>query len=435
MSEVVLLRMPSEGDTATTRDPPISQGLVAAALHAQGIDAKVVDLSLNAEAGLGALLAQMDEPGLKVVGISAYQSNIERSLRLADSLKKHRSDVKIVLGGPQVTHMPPDGLAEMVPIDALCQVPGEVGFPAFIEALRERTHAVPGWLVRTPDGSIERHSPGRWSTPPSPSPYLTAQFAVQDYPVAVVFSSRGCPYNCDFCYTPAASGRRMQYESIDRVVQEIECIATAGVREVFFADPIFVVERERTLVLLERLKDFARDMAFTCEMRIEMADPLLLEKMKEAGFNRISFGLESVSATVLERIKKPMEMERFEVAIKSAIALEVGVELFCLYGLPEQRLDDVRRTFDFVESFGPAVQAAVEPQQLQLYFGTAIAAKPQDYGIEVIGSRPAYLSPGTHYRTRWLGPEEFYAIEEEWERRSHPAKALVGIGRTAGHGG
>ena len=122
---ILLLRVPSSGDRVGAIDPPISQGLIAAAAIARGVDARLLDLTYAGQTGVDDLTSALGDTGLRVVGMSTYQSNIERCLAIARLVKTLRPDVKVLLGGPQATHMPAAGLTAMADVDGLCRGAGE----------------------------------------------------------------------------------------------------------------------------------------------------------------------------------------------------------------------------------------------------------------------------------------------------------------------
>jgi len=419
---LVLLRVPSFGDRVGAIDPPISQGLVAAAVRARGFEAEVLDLTYGGDQGLSDLEESLSDSNLRVVGMAAYQTNLIRCLKIAALIRHLRPDIHILLGGPQATHMPLAGLAAMNDIDGLCRGPAEQVLPDYLSAL-VNGGSFPGFLHKCEDQIIDG---GR---PPVPSfdnlvqsPFEQQIWPLNRYPFTVMFASRGCPYGCAFCYTPASSGRRVSYVPLSRIVSDIALVARAGVKHVFFADPIFVVNRERTIRLLKLLQEQARDISFSCEMRIEHVDAEILENLAKAGFIKVAYGLETASPSVLQRIAKPTDLQYFKQMVEITLDHGIAVEIFCMYGLPGETIFDVHNTFDFIEGLPKSVQEISEPQQFQLYFGTELLMRHREFGIEVLGERPPYFSPGRSYRTQSLGPDEFAELEIEWKRRCHNSK-------------
>ena len=414
---ILLLRVPSSGDRVGAIDPPISQGLLAAALRARDVPASVLDLTYAGEHGVDELTAALTDPDLQIVGMSAYQTNTERCLAIARVVKELRPDVKVLMGGPQATHMPASGLAAMPDVDGLCRGPGEHALLEYISALTRGDSHRPGFLHRVEERVVDGGCPAAPHPDQVASPLAAAVWPAERYPFAITFSSRGCPYACAFCYTPASSGRRMLYVPIDLVAREVELLAAAGVRHLFFADPIFIVDQARTRALLARLTALRSGLSFSCELRMEHADDELLAAMAGAGFVKVAYGLESASESLLAGVRKPTSLARFRDAVARTLGHGIAVEVFYMFGLPGETRDDVLRTFDFVASLHPVVNEISEPQQVQLYFGTEILDRHTAYGIELLGERAPYLSPGRSYRTTTLDPDDFAWLEQEWQAR------------------
>ena len=415
---ILLLRVPSSGDRVGAIDPPISQGLIAAAAIARGVDARLLDLTYAGQTGVDDLTSALGDTGLRVVGMSTYQSNIERCLAIARLVKTLRPDVKVLLGGPQATHMPAAGLTAMADVDGLCRGAGEGVLVDYASAIDTPQRSFRGFLHRVGDCIADGGIP----SPPSPddivSPLLTGLWPAARYPFAVTFASRGCPYACAYCYTPASSGRRMLYMPLHSVEQEVAVLSAASVPHLFFADPIFVVDPDRTRALLSRLGRIRGQLTFSCELRMEHASNAVLGDMAAAGFVRVAFGLETANERLLAGVRRPTSLAQFRETVMRALAHGIAVEVFYMFGLPGETRDDVLRTFDFIASLHPVVDALSEPQQVQLYFGTELLADHAAYGIELLGDRPPYLSPGREYRTATLGPDDFARLDEEWSTRS-----------------
>ncbi|HEX3685560.1 MAG TPA: radical SAM protein [Bryobacteraceae bacterium] len=414
---VLLLRVPSTGDRVGAIDPPISQGLVAASLRTRGFAAEVLDLTWTGDSGLETLATALRDNSLSIVGMSAYQTNMERCLRIAAFIRRMRPDVRILLGGPQATHMPIAGLAAMADVAGLCRGPAEIALPAYIQALARGESSYEGFLHRFEAGIVDGGRPPMPSPAEIRSPVVDGLWPPDRYSFAVSFSSRGCPYGCSFCYTPASSGRRMLYSPLELVLREVALLASAGVPHLFFADPIFIVDQARTLELLEGLRLLHTGLSFSCELRFEHVTEEILAAMARAGFVKVAYGLETANERVLAGIRKSTDLQRFRETVRRTLAHGIAVEAFYMFGLPGETFDDVLRTFDFVASLHEVTDQISEPQQVQLYFGTNLLDRHQAYGIELLHEGPAYLSPAKNFRTQTLGPDDFSALEEEWKRR------------------
>ena len=93
---------------------------------------------------------------------------------------------------------------------------------------------------------LDAQEPDPPSPPPPRPPFpLDGVLDPGDWDEAVLLSSRGCACGCLFCITPAATGRRVRQHSVERVLAELEWVATRGSGRVWFADPNLATDRRQ----------------------------------------------------------------------------------------------------------------------------------------------------------------------------------------------
>jgi anaerobic magnesium-protoporphyrin IX monomethyl ester cyclase len=236
---------------------------------------------------------------------------------------------------------------------------------------------------------------------------------------AILLGSRGCPYRCAFCYTPAAFGKKIRYHSVDRVMEEIRWIVGKGLSRFWFADPSFTFDGKRVHQLLDTILSEELKADMWLETRVDLVEKGLLTKMRRAGVHTIAYGLESASEKVLEKIGKPLDLDRVEKAIRLAQEAGIEVELFSQYGLPGESYEDALKTFQFVQDNGVRVRGNTNPQQMQIYFGTEIERDPERFGIRSFPETfPRYLSLGSRYETEAMTQEEIQQIGRLWKEAS-----------------
>jgi radical SAM superfamily enzyme YgiQ (UPF0313 family) len=252
-----------------------------------------------------------------------------------------------------------------------------------------------------------------------PSPWLSGVLDAGDRAESILLGSRGCPFGCAFCYTPAAFGRRIRYHSVDRVLEEIAWVARTGSGRLWFADPNFSLRAERVVALLEGI--LARDLAVDMwiETRADLIDDRLLGLMKRAGVHTVAMGLESASPRVGPGLNKQIELEEIRAAIGRVFAHDIDVELFSQFALPGEQLDDALATLAFVQECGVAIRGNSNAQQMQLYFGTEICARPGDFGVIPLREQlPVGHSVGAAFETRWLKADEIERVQAAWRAAS-----------------
>lgn len=314
--------------------------------------------------------------------------------------------------------MPGKGLLHLPEADALCRGEGETVIVDLARALSEGLGlaSVPGLCLRQGSGTFETEvRPGLTDLDTIPSPFLTDIIDPTGKDRVILFTSRGCAAGCTFCYTPQASGRRIRYHSIERIVAELRHLAAKGARDFWFADPNFAASRSRLVALLEAIIDQVPGITFWCQTRYDRMDRELARLLKRAGAHTVAFGLESADQEVLAAIDKRLDPERMAEAIAMVQEAGVAVELFTLFGLPGETLPQARKTLDFVKANGVAVEGNSISQQLHLFLGTPISNDPESHGVLPLPrTKPSYLSVGRDFQTTAMTQEEIRRMSVFW---------------------
>ena len=162
--------------------------------------------------------------------------------------------------------------------------------------------------------------------------------------VAHIFSMRGCPYHCSYCSSVSIYGAKVGYRSVNNVVEEVKLLKEKhDISRLYFLDPTFTLNRERTVRLCNVLKDL--EIKWTCETRVDRIDYPLLNMMFNAGCNLISFGIETGAVKTHKKLYKETTIDQNEQAIKMAHDAGLQVKAFLMGALPEdnwQTLDEFK---------------------------------------------------------------------------------------------
>ena len=398
---------------------PISMGYILASMKKNGWDGVILDdlrdrpLSL---ANLEKWIRRLDPP---VIGFTAYQSTLDRIRFFCRYIKSRHRRIYVVLGGPQAIVAPDDALKELEDVDALVRGEAELVMPEMARLLNaaEPLEHVNGITCRCNGRLIDT---GIGPEPPEdldlyPSPYLTGVLNLEGKNTAILLSSRGCSHTCRFCVTSGICKTKVRYHSIERVLSEMEFLSKTGVERFWFADPNFTQDRTRTEELLRKKIDRGISTPFWCQTRSDFVDSALLEKLHEAGADTVAFGLESGSEDILEKTNKRIQLEQLKENVKKVQSLRMDAELFSIFGLPGETVEDARRTIEFVRSLGVPIQSNSGSQQMQLYFGSIYEKHPERYGIKpVAGYRPSYISAGDQYETESMSQAEIKKVRNLW---------------------
>ena len=198
-----------------------------------------------------------EQPDL--IGIQTYTFSLIDAINVAKIAKKSCA-AKIAFGGPHVNIFSEETIV-LDCVDFLVLGEGEHAFLELIAALegKKRFEDLRGIYIKDGERIIRGRAPQfieDLDSLPFPDRTLTPadkyySILSHNRPITTMISSRGCPYKCTFCDRPHL-GKKFRYRSAKNVVDEMEvCIKKHGIREIFFYDDTFTVNRKRTLEICE----------------------------------------------------------------------------------------------------------------------------------------------------------------------------------------
>jgi len=201
----------------------------------------------------------------------------------------------VVAGGPYPTSLPNEVLD--AGCDFLVRGEGESAIPLFLAALEQGKKG----------GLIE--SPGRPDMSDSPTPRFDL-LNLDDYLALGVQTSRGCPFDCEFCDIVNLYGRKPRYKTPDQLIEELEIVYRLGWRrDVFITDDNFIGSKNHATNLLQKLilwmKSHGEPFSFWTQTSVNLGQDLeLIDLMTEANFSTVFLGIESPDEDVLASNRK-----------------------------------------------------------------------------------------------------------------------------------
>jgi radical SAM superfamily enzyme YgiQ (UPF0313 family) len=227
-----------------------------------------------------------------VVAIGCWNIQYARALELGREFRRRGKHV--VVGGPYVS-LCPERFVD-TPFHTVFEGEVELTWPEFC---RDLLAGAPRPAYRQAGNVDVRHSPVPRFDLVRPGDYV--HYFVQ--------TTRGCPFQCEFCDIIVTDGRVPRTKPVPQVLAEIERIAALGGRYVGFSDANLIGNQRYAESLLRALVDFGRargfPLSFTAEMTLNVAErPHLLELLREAHFTGIYVGIESPRVSSLVETKK-----------------------------------------------------------------------------------------------------------------------------------
>ncbi len=320
---------------------------------------------------------------------SVYIWNVEKTMALVTMIKDRFPDVNIIVGGPEVSY-DVDHFMDSFPIDYLISGEGEIALKQLLDCLATEAEVkIPGISTRhRKDYNQTRLVDLSWLESLD-SPYLVEKdMAEMKNRILYFETSRGCPYQCQYCLSSLEVGLR--FFSLEYLKRELDGIISSGVKTVKFLDRSFNAKFEHALAILEYIvskKDSG--VVFQFEINGDVLDQGLLDFLVNrvpANLVRLEIGIQSTYEPTNLVVKRYQDFTRLEQVISTLQkAHNIVLHLDLIAGLPLEKLDRFKKSFDDV--------FALKPKELQLGFlkllrGTSLRKNYQEYGYEFDQSAP-----------------------------------------------
>ncbi|MBF0483070.1 MAG: cobalamin-dependent protein [Candidatus Omnitrophica bacterium] len=176
-------------------------------------------------------------------------------------------------------------------------------------------------------------------------------------PYAVIFTSLGCPFHCEFCCINSIfGGPGIRYRPVEKVMEEIDfLVKNYDVKNLKILDELFAMNWPHVEAICDQLIARKYDLNIWVYGRIDTVKDFMLPKMKKAGINWIAYGMESGSAKVRTGVTKG----RFDNAmIKQVVDMThaAGIEVVSnfIFGLPDDDLSTMQETLDLAKELNCA---------------------------------------------------------------------------------
>jgi radical SAM superfamily enzyme YgiQ (UPF0313 family) len=341
-----------------------------------------------------------------LVGFSCYLWNIERTLWIIRELKRRRPNVRVLLGGPEVTS---DNawVLDTPDYDFAVVGEGEQTFTQLLQGLLADDTppaAIPGLFV-PPVAAGPRFHPSRRPVARSPlpdlnvlgSPYLAGILDVADEEMLLLESSRGCRFRCKFCYY-WKSYDKTTFLADETIRASLRHAAERGAREVFLLDPT-LNQRKDFADLLRLLADGNPDRRFTYfgELRAEGVTEEHARLLREANFTEVEVGLQSIEPEAMRLMDRKNNLRAFERGVRAMMKEGIRVKVDLIIGLPGDDAESVRRGLSYLHDNG--LYSDLQVFNLAVLPGTPFREEAAALGL-VHQARPPYYVLQTPRLTR-----------------------------------
>lgn len=345
----------SRFDRSPFRFPPLGLGYIASVLKQNNFSVMILDGTFKKEKEL---INEVKRYRPNIIGIYSMYTRDSESLSIAKKVR-NLTDL-LVVGGPSPTVNPSSFLNDF---DIVILGEGENTMLeiATKNSLKgEEIEDINGLAIKNGDKvyyTRRRKNIENINSIPFPARDLFDNDAYKayhkkffGYNMTSMISSRGCPFNCDFCSKPIF-GNSIRVRSPKNVVDEMESISNQGYDAIWFADDCFTIYRDRIMRICNEIIARELNIKWHCLSRVDLIDSKLIIKMKEAGCERIYYGIESGDDKILKIImNKDFDAKTARKAVFDTKSSNVEAGGFFILGYPGESEESILNTINFATS-------------------------------------------------------------------------------------
>lgn len=306
------------------------------------------------------IISDITERDMDLVGFACYIWNIEMTLHVVEILKSVRPNIKIILGGPEVSFTADEILHRCPAVDFIAQGEGEECFADLVDQLETGgsgiSPVIPGIRGRDeegrPAGSLQLVEVKDLSR--IPFPYSEEDMEDLEHKIIYYESSRGCPFSCQYCLS--GNGNTVRFFPQERTLKELQWFMDHKVPLVKFVDRTFNCAPGHHLPMMDFMAKAQTDTCFHLEMEPELMTEKETAILSEAPHGRfqIEVGVQSTHKKTLDAISRYNDWPYIQKVIEPIIeANHTHVHMDLIVGLPYEDMDRFGMSFNDLFSLKP----------------------------------------------------------------------------------
>jgi len=305
-----------------------------------------------------------------VIGFTSDTFAYTKTLKQVKILRKKFKKTPFILGGVHITAMP-ESLDQSFDLGVVGE--GEITFKELLELFKERGNfpkkslkKIKGLIYHNRDKIMKTEKreqiknidelpyPARDLTPMNEY-YLKDQlnlFGVKR--LATLMTSRGCPYHCVYCGSPAQWGG-VRFHSPEYVIGEIKMLLEEyKVDGIMFWDDLFIASEERVekMVSLIKKEGLDKKLTFFGYARANLINERICRVLKKMNVKRLIFGFETGSERILGYLKKySVTVADNRRTVKLCRKYGIITSSGFITGTPGETITDLKKTYDFMKKY------------------------------------------------------------------------------------
>ena len=343
-----------------------------------------------------------------IAAFSCYIWNLENTLKICEILKIIMPNIKIILGGPEVSFDGKELMEKHKYIDYIIYGEGEETFKELIITFIDNKNdyvSIKGLIYKDGDSIIVNEPrPLIQNLDSIPSPYEYMPKGLENK-IVYFESSRGCPFNCKFCLSSTIKGVR--FFSLDRVKYDLENLINNKVRQVKFVDRTFNTKKEYAMEIMRFIMEKnPKNMNFHFEVTAHLVDDEMLSFLKDAkeGLFQFEIGVQSTNPKTINAIRRTTNFNRLKEVTQTIKSFgNIHQHLDLIAGLPYEGYNSFKNSFNDVY--------VLRPEKLQLGFlkllkGSDLRCEKDIHGFKFLDKPPYEV-----LETKYISYEEMLRLK------------------------
>ena len=301
-----------------------------------------------------------------VISFSVYIWNRRETLDLVDALAVARPELRIILGGPEIS-FDDEGIFDLHPgLTAMIRGEGEEPLRTLLESWFQENQpsAIPRTVLRNKTELISgTNGPPLENLDRIPSPF---QMGLTDLERGFVYyeTSRGCPFHCSFCLS--ARDNLMRSYSIERIYSDLLFLMQSKVPKVKLVDRTFNYDASRSRDIFSFILEHNQSTHFHFEIAAHLLDEQTLKLLDTVPVDTFQFeiGVQSTLESTLNAIDRKVNLTKLEENVRHLRQSgRINLHLDLVAGLPGDRYDSFLASIDRVIALAPQ-HLQIEPVKL-----------------------------------------------------------------------
>jgi len=363
----VLLVKPYQPNPGFAESPPLGLLCLSASLKetfGNTVNVKVLDMKLYKDKpeNIQSALLEFDAD---ILGVSALNCEAAAAKEVAMLAKKLKPSILTVLGGPYAHKRGAEILGSSA-FDWVINGPGDRVFPQAIRRFinghdlgtdilglcyRKNAHSIHATQSQDLIENLDMLPMPDWQHIDFDeyAKRMTMMTVKKGGRYALLFTSRGCPYLCNYCHD--VFSKNFKFQSAERVLKEIEYLYdNYGITEFQIVDDIFNLHKPRLKKIMHEVHRRWPGKIYFCfpnGVRADIIDEDVLDDLLLGGTYAMAVAIETATPRLQTLIEKNLHIEKTREVIEAANKRGILTSGFFMLGFPTETKAELESTIQF----------------------------------------------------------------------------------------